>query len=200
MKKLLAMVLVLGMASTAFGAGIEFRLGAGGIPETFPEGPGVTLMESEIAEIQVWATGLDLAMGYNNAVFGFDTTPPAVEDFELIGAIPGPDQYGVTYSPGEPGPGVGIQLNDFALLVYAYPYVYEQAEVLLVTLIVHCTGLESYTVVSFDTLQGGASVTDSSQAGYPIDFGLSKFVINQIPEPASLALLALGGLALIRRR
>jgi hypothetical protein len=64
--------------------------------------------------------------------------------------------------------------------------------------IVHCTGYEPFSI----QLSPGSKFGGSMDANYQVpDFdGTIVEVWNSIPEPMTIALLGLGGLALLRRR
>ena len=55
------------------------------------------------------------------------------------------------------------------------------------------TGADSFTVTSSNV---GAAGPGNSLKGY----GMQAFMLHEVPEPASLALFGLGGLALLRRK
>jgi hypothetical protein len=128
--------------------------------------------------------------------------PPMTEppDFTFNEVIPGPGTYYDT--PYAPSVGIGEWISN--LSQQFYPYVYGTDKVVLATLVIHCTGAPSIHTITYNADifgTAGQFVSDVSLVDYTdIDWTLPAITIEQIPEPASLALLALGGLALIRRR
>lgn len=65
---------------------------------------------------------------------------------------------------------------------------------------IHCTGENSQHQIFTNDFGGAAFVQQAPPVDYQgVDFD-DLVTIIQVPEPASLALLALGGLAALRRR
>ena len=190
MKKLLALILVLGFASLA-SAGLQISVN--GIQE--PLESEIVLMPSETVILDIW-TDADIAgdAGYyamivgigNGSITGGDVVvDPAnqgvsvYDDAVNVGGIPVPEGTngvwgGVTVFPGEPVIPAGSTLIDGILF--------------------HC---EAPDINPGDTL---VQLVEVDGFTWTVTGVLDEVVIHQIPEPASLALLGLGGLFLRRRK
>jgi hypothetical protein len=192
MKRLLGVLLMLAFASTAQAATIGLGFGAG--TTGVIDGNTVTLGPSDWAVIDVLFSGEN---GWTGSIFGITVSPPDGVDFTFEDAIPGPLTYPLSVVPPVPGD----ILDGWAGAPYPYPYVQGAFDTVIVSFLIHCTGTESIHDVMFNDLGGEAGVQQIDFTDYPgLDFATPMLTIIQVPEPASFALLALGGLALLRRR
>jgi hypothetical protein len=177
MKKLFALMLVFGMASMASAA---LQISVGGVQE--PHDTDIWLMPSETIVLDIWTQ---------------NTIP--------VGGAPEEGTYALVCGPlGTISGGVNVSPEPS---VYIYPYT--------------GTGVAGIwtSLTVFNEIPGGSTIIDDivfhcEDIGdvlieliydpvYPI-YGVSAVVdsviIHQIPEPATMALLSLGGLFLLRRR
>ena len=184
MKELVALLLVLGMSSLA---SADLVVTVNGEPQ--PD--AITLMTSETIELD-----LDLsAGGYNVWHYAIDWTL-SNDQAELI-----PDKIAFPTAFDFPGSyyGGGQQVKIDAAN-FISPAV-EGPAVLMQGLILHCLE-ETDVVLTVTALQPGSM---SLWGGWPLgELVPIEFVhtlrIIQIPEPATIALLGLGGLAVLRKR
>jgi len=188
MKKLLALVLILGLSSVA---SANFVLSVGGVVE--PADSTITLAPSDEVIIDVhallaggagdypalavFATGPGtVAVGDNPYVWG-DGGMADIVDPELSEEwIPGIESLGY---PGATS-AILLELVDTAEPFDTYP-----AGLVADGIIFHCEGIGDALIGLFDA---------STYEVY------DTVIIHQVPEPMTLSLLGLGGLGLLRRR
>jgi hypothetical protein len=202
MKQLTAVMSVVAFATTAFGSSLNmnFVVAPGDVSD--PQGgtsigDSIILGPSDDAYFALWLH-LDASEELYAYGYEFDTNPPVADMFTWNSFQPGPHIY-VDQAPGG-------QLNEWAAtgFYYYYPYYtypHGPVDVLIALFGIHGTGVtgqtyiyyDVYTVLDFVDLDNKGLRLDTSDAAA----GIAVYHSN--PEPASLALLALGALALIRR-
>jgi hypothetical protein len=177
MKKLLVMIMVLGLATVA---NAQLKISVGGFID--PPDTEVTLMPSETIVIDVWSDGTLMAPdgGTYMKLDGPGTLDITLAINSLI-----PPGFPSSIYIADWDPYVGMVFMD--LMVMEVPRVPIPVGVMIDNIIFHCEGLEDVVITLFgDDGAGTIEVYDTQ-------------VIHQ-PEPITIALLGLGGLFLRRRK
>ena len=173
MKKLLAVVMVLGVASVASATTLTLSLTVGGSSDVALGGPyTVDVMADNVIN---WITNMDVVTGGTNVLSlgggqGWQVGDPLTHKHGTVGAILIDDaQFSQT---GETA-----------------------ADTVLYTLTLMANEIGT---VDLADVQG---VRDPGGSGFPPpNYDIATAPLNIIPEPISMVLLGLGGLALRRRR
>lgn len=175
MRKLLILMLVLGLASLADAAILELSVdGDTGVDE-------VTILKSSTITIDVACTG---SVDEDEFWLGLEPVDGSGEWYRETATIYQPPEY-------PEGPALDLAFSDggFGDLWF---YVYKEKatigskEGVWFDVVYHCTSPDGDVLINLYD-EGGGTVEDS-------------ILVHQIPEPATIALLGLGSLFLLRRR
>jgi len=186
MKKLLVLMLVLGLASVA--NAIDLKISVDGVVD--PPDSTINILPSDYLELDIycasgysssadntfWALVVDTA--YGTITGGVVHIPPAPGMSDMLGQSAAAD-YFPGLEPGEDGPWGSIGGPPGST---ADPGIYYDGFEF------HCEALGDAVVRLLGTVDFSSWVVYDTQ------------VIHQIPEPASMLLLGLGGLLLRRRK
>jgi hypothetical protein len=182
MKKLLVLMLVLGIASTA---SATLQISAGGVQE--PEDSTIWLAPSETIILDIW-TDTDITPGVGEGYWSLTalTTDATVSGGVSVLEEPGNQIYagGGAYTPtvGDEGPWMSVALTTLPSIA-AGTTIFDD-------IVFHCEREPTETVVElwFHAFNPDQAVL------------VDTLLIHQIPEPMTVGLLGLGGLFLLRRR
>ena len=200
MKKLLVLMLVLGLASAANAATVDLVVTVGGSPYG-----GELLAVGTVVKVEVVQSATDTANGGGKLTVDFvganptitDTTPVAVFDpgppmtmygwnwlmnsgVAMLGSGPYTAWKGAAANVGVGTPGIGAIMDPMNATMYS-------------------NTVEFTFDTTVSTILSWGSATDWHTTGGSIILGPSV-PINVVPEPMTVALLGLGGLFLRRRK
>ncbi len=140
--------------------------------------------------------GLGPSEGYQ--YFSFNgVNPPAGTYLEQTFATKSGIQYGVTFDIGRNGGFPNQSLALIAQVFNASGQVIAEHEALPPSVIGYA--MDAFTFTANSDLSR-LRFTDISGQNPSTDLGLDSVSVAQVPEPATMGLLALGGVALLRRR
>jgi hypothetical protein len=184
MKKLLVLLLVLGMASTA---SATLQISVNGDPE--PIDSEITIEPSQEITLDIW-TDADISpfgggpwMLVCDVTLGTIDPGTALPPFVYGAPAPGYTYDNEAVQPPEGMEGIwGIAVNSTITPVPSGTVLYDE-------IIFHCPAPGDVTIYLMDAPDGS-----------PASIIYDAVVIHQIPEPMTVALLGLGGLFLLRRR
>ena len=195
MKKLLVLVLVLGMASMASAA---LQISVNGNPE--PIDSEIILEPSDTVMLDVWTDSMIYAgaQGEGDWFLMCDNNLGTISGGAANAAIQATGNVLAIYDGKEAGAwviespfdGVGGGVVALGAPMMAGDVLYDQ-------ILFHCEKLGD-TVISL--VSGVAIVPDVGDPYVEVTGVWDEVVIHQIPEPMTMSLLGLGGLALLRRR
>jgi len=189
MKKLLALVLILGMASMASAA---LQISVGGNQE--PVDSEITIAPSDELILDIWTDAAITPGGNATWALTVDTTKGDISGgTALLGSpyiliVQGETENFASVIPPTGEEGVwGSLLNGDFVGGSSIP----AGTTLFDDFLFHCVGEGDAVINLFD------NVVEGTPMGNPVD---SVIIHQQIPEPMTLSLLGLGGLGLLRRR
>jgi hypothetical protein len=202
MKKLLAVLLVLGMTSASFGALVVMDVkSVNGVPVETTPGQIIDVNPSDMVEVVVVAdfdaraikawgindNGLEPALGMVEAPF---TVHPNLSLGMTAGA--GANANDRLFQANLAAPVNSFQGSAQGLNAPA-------GEALL-SFIYHVPELDPSTIITIDDIAFSTSLPNGATDTAFQTIGIEPLTLHVVPEPMTMSLLGLGGLALLRRR
>jgi len=205
MKKLFAVVVVLSLATAASAAApgtLELVISSLNGQPIAPV-KEISIEPSDIINMDIVYTGNP---GWNLYAVGFRISaqggPGALDltqmtydpEWDLAWELIGEEVAGIRYTVEESAADLGIEAADPAAGI-----------VVLDHILWHCDGQPNDVTITVEDLDPG-EVTYTQEVDWvngtfqPLTWDTAGVIVHQIPEPMTLTLLGLGGLALIRRR